>query len=381
MFTNIYDSFIIKCMDDKINPLVADSVPVQPKQSSSIFWIETDLIKPNPYQPRREFDQEALEELADSIRSYGILQPMVVTRNDVETETGHGVVYELLAGERRLRASKIAGLKQVPVTIRDQMADKVKLELALVENLQRENLNPIERARAFKQLADEFNMVHREIAKKMGKSREVVSNTIRLLALPLDMQDAVAEGKIKEGQTRPLLMLSDHQDDQKTLYNEMLMGKLSVRDAERRARSIAKSRARAILEPSAQELQNQLEDTFGTRVYIDKNGERGRISIEFFSDEEFDAISNKLAHVISSLDGNRFDSTPKPMSPVATQEEIPVEHQTPQVHTVSNDEEKVIPEIIVDQNTSNSTDFSFDSDESDETEDNTQTESTQPTTV
>ena len=154
--------------------------------NDSIFWIEVDKIKPNPFQPRKEFNEAALQDLADSIRQYGVLQPLVVTRKEIQkADGGLASEYELIAGERRLRASKIAGLAQVPVLIREgQETDMMKLELAIIENLQREDLNPIDRARAFDRLANEFGFKHAQIGEKIGKSREYVSNSLRLLTLP-----------------------------------------------------------------------------------------------------------------------------------------------------------------------------------------------------
>jgi len=275
---------ILYVMDEKINE----------KRKESVFWIETSRILPNPFQPRREFDEGALKDLAESIREYGVLQPVVVTRKETQTNTGRVVEYELLAGERRLRASKLIGLHQIPVIIREQTSDKVKLELAIVENVQREDLNPLEKAWAFKQLVDQFGMLQREIAEKIGKSREVVANTLRLLTLPQEMQTAVAEGKITEGHTRPLLMLTDHPDDQKNLYQNILANSLSVREAERAARSIATERARASLDPETRSLQQKLENALGTRVHIERKGPKGKISIEFFSEEELLSISDKI---------------------------------------------------------------------------------------
>jgi len=268
---------------------------IQEKKKESVFWIETSRILPNPFQPRREFDEGALKDLAESIREYGVLQPVVVTRKETQTPNGRVVEYELLAGERRLRASKLIGLHQIPVIIREQTSDKVKLELAIVENVQREDLNPLEKARAFKQLIDQFGMLQREVAEKIGKSREVVANTLRLLTLPDEMQTAVAEGKITEGHTRPLLMLTDHPDDQKNLYQNILTNSLSVREAERAARNIATERARSALDPETRSLQQKLENALGTRVHIDKKGPKGKISIEFFSEEELVSISDKIA--------------------------------------------------------------------------------------
>ena len=265
--------------------------------SNSIFWIEVDKINPNPYQPRREFDEEKLGDLAESIRQYGILQPLVVTRKEFETESGIRVEYELLAGERRLRASKKAGLFQVPVIIRNDESSKVKLEIAIIENLQREDLNPIEKARAFKRLIDEFGLKHHEVAAKMGKSREFVSNSIRILALPEIILMGLGGGKINEGHTRPLLMLSDRPDDQMTLFEEIMVKKMTVREAEGIARSIAKERVRKQnipIDPETQNIENKLSDGLGTKVQLERIGEKGKIVINFFSVEELEALLSKL---------------------------------------------------------------------------------------
>src|SRR4051812_24280850 len=176
--------------------------------NDAIFWIETDKIHPNPYQPRREFDELALKSLADSIRQYGVLQALVVTRKEVQTpEGGLTTEYELIAGERRLRASKLAGIREVPCVIKiGEETDLMKLELAIIENVQREDLNPVDRARAFQRLVEEFGFKHSQVAEKVGKSREYVSNSLRLLALPSDILEALTLGKITEGHARPLMM-------------------------------------------------------------------------------------------------------------------------------------------------------------------------------
>lgn len=276
-----------------------DQQNIQERKKESVFWVEVSRILPNPFQPRREFDEEALKDLAESIREYGVLQPIVVTRKEkVGSESGVGIAveYELLAGERRLRASKLIGLQQIPVIIRAETSDKAKLELAIVENVQREDLNPMEKARAFKQLIDQFGMLQREVAEKIGKSREVVANTLRLLTLPAEMQQAVAEGKISEGHTRPLLMLTEHPEDQKQLYANILTSSLSVREAEKAARNIATERARAALDPDTKDLQQKMENALGTRVHIERKakGNSGKILIEFFSEEELKSISDKI---------------------------------------------------------------------------------------
>src|SRR3989344_924797 len=177
--------------------------------NDAVFWIEVEKIHPNPYQPRHEFDQAKLKDLAESIRMYGVLQPLIVTRKEVYHDGGGmSVEYELISGERRLRASKLAGLSQVPALIRHTEEDaRVKLELAIIENLQREDLSPVDRARSFDRLAKEFGLKQAQIAEKVGKSREYVSNSMRILSLPDEMITALEEGKISEGHTRPLLML------------------------------------------------------------------------------------------------------------------------------------------------------------------------------
>ncbi len=257
--------------------------------NNAVFWVEVDRISPNPYQPRREFDPQALEDLADSIRQYGVLQPLVVTRKEVERTDGSLYVeYELLAGERRLRAAKLAGLTQVPVLIRaKEDTNKVKLEIAIIENLQREDLNPIDRAKAFKQLADEFNLQHTDIAKKIGKSREYVSNSIRLLALPEFIQQALINRELSEGHARALLMLSEKPQEQETLFKEIVVKKMTVREAEKAARSIATERARRKdLPPELSELEKALTEELGTRVQIEKKEKGGKVRIDFFSEED-----------------------------------------------------------------------------------------------
>lgn len=262
--------------------------------SDSIFWVETDKIKPNPYQPRKEFDEARLKDLAESIKQYGVLQPLVVTRNEIIKEDGIFVEYELISGERRLRASKIAGIPQVPVVIRSKdESDLMKLELAIIENLQREDLNAVDRAEAFRQLADQFGLKHIQIAQKMGKSREYVSNSLRILLLPQHMLLALREGKISEGHTRPLLMLIDRKEEQETLFKEILYKKMTVRDAELVARKIAVEKARKkeiILDPEITSLEQKFTDSLGTRVHIEKGQNGGKITIDFFSNEDLRAI-------------------------------------------------------------------------------------------
>lgn len=265
---------------------------------NAIFWVDVEKIAPNPYQPRREFDEQALRDLSESIKQYGILQPLVVSRIENWNDDGSlNVSYELIAGERRLRASKLANLSQVPVIIRVGDDSRAKLELAILENLQREDLNPVDRAKAFAQLASEFNLKHGEIGQKVSKSREYVSNTLRLLSLPEDVLNALASGKISEGHTRPLMMLTDRPEEQLTLFKEMLLRKMTVREAEGIARRIAYDKVRKkdrFFDPDIAEIEGSLAETLGTRVHIEKREVGGKISIDFFSYEELQSILDHI---------------------------------------------------------------------------------------
>ncbi len=280
-------------------------------QGDSIFWVEVEKIVPNPFQPRREFDEDKLKELAESVRMYGILQPLTVTRREIQNEDGSfRSEYELIAGERRLRASKLAGIAQVPVIIREgEQSEQEKLELAIIENLQREDLNAVDRAIAFRQLSDVFGLSHMQVAKKMGRSREYVSNSIRLLALPDYMLSALRTGDISEGHCRALLMLNDRPEEQDTVFRELLLKKLSVREVERIARHIAteKIRKKGEYDPDLVEMEKKFTETLGTRVSITKTEFGGRLSIDYFTQEELEGIlegmlreSKKAVEAVSS---------------------------------------------------------------------------------
>lgn len=275
----------------------------------SIFFIDTHKIVPNPYQPRRDFDEARLKDLAESIRQYGVLQPLVVSRVEVQNEDGgFNVNYELIAGERRLRASRLAGLSQVPAVIRKEENPMMKLELAIIENLQREDLSPIDRARAFSRLATEFGFSHADIGRKVGKSREYVSNSLRMLLMPQEIIDALSAGKINEGHTRPILMLNDRPDEQSVLFKEIVYKKMTVREAEHIARGIAKEKVRkhALLpDPEIEELETKLGETLGTRVRIDRKEFGGKLTIDFFSKEDLAS----LIHALESKDAVAHESS------------------------------------------------------------------------
>ena len=296
------------------NHIMSQQPPNQMYQNA-IFWIEVEKIKPNPFQPRKEFDEHKLRDLADSIKQYGILQPLVVTRREIEKpEGGLAVEYELIAGERRLRASKLAGLTQVPVLIRigeegREEEDRIKLELAIIENLQREDLNPVDRAKAFQRLVDDFGFKHVQIAQKVGKSREYVSNTLRLLGLPEEMLTALSERRINEGHSRPLLMLNDRKEEQMTLFKEIIFKKLNVREAERIARRIAVDKVRKPergFDPEMMEFEQELTERLGTRVQIEKREVGGKIVIDFFSNDDVRNFLKRLhAELENSVEGQK----------------------------------------------------------------------------
>lgn len=321
---------------------------------NSIFWIDVNKIKPNPYQPRREFDDARLSDLANSIRQYGILQPLTVSRNEVINENGVEVEYELIAGERRLRASKLAGVREVPVVIRVGDDSMTKLELAIIENLQREDLNAVERARAFMRLAEEFKFTHQQIGTKVGKSREYVSNTLRLLSLPQEVLDALSAGKISEGHTRPIMMLADKPEEQIVFFKEIMFRKMTVREAERLSRKIATDRVRKkeyMADPEIVAMEEKLQETLGTRVHIEKGEVGGQIKIDFFSNEDLDTILNIIKSSVGSEERkpnemiNKFiDSLPQsetiivetPIEDDRTKEEIKNDEEETDLYNIKN---------------------------------------------
>ena len=292
MFLITRQTFVTIVRMNEVNPA--------PFEGNSIFWIEVDRISPNPYQPRKSFDEANLAGLSESIRQYGVLQPLVVTRKEVSRPDGGLITeYELIAGERRLRASKLAGLAQVPVTIRSgEETNQMKLELAIIENLQREDLNAIDRAKAFQQLVAEFGYKHSEVGKSVGRSREYVSNSIRLLSLPEEMMNAVASREISEGHAKPLLMLMDKPEEQMTLFKDIILNKMTVREAEKVSRTIAFERVRKHQfsdNPDVVDVQEKLKEALGTKVQIEKRQRGGKIVIDFYTIEELRSIIDKIS--------------------------------------------------------------------------------------
>jgi ParB family chromosome partitioning protein len=272
-----------------------------PVVAASVFHIETEKIMPNANQPRRHFDEGALKDMAYSIREFGILQPLVVTRVKKETPHGVDVEYELIAGERRLLAAKMIGLKTVPAIIRNIDFEREKLELAIIENIQREALNPLETARAFERLRDEFKLTQREIAAKLGKSREVVANTVRLLDLPTFAQEALEKGRLSESHARFLLSVDDPAA-QKKLFNDILEHGLTTRDVQERVQQFGGKRGRGrppgkgtrTITPELKAIQDELSSELGAPVEIERKANTGKITITFYSEEELDNILKKI---------------------------------------------------------------------------------------
>lgn len=303
-----------------------------PYVNNSIFWIEIDKVSPNPYQPRREFDEAALKSLAESIRMYGVLQPLVVTKKEVFTDGGMSVEYELISGERRLRASKLAGLSQVPALIRNgEESAREKLEIAIIENLQREDLNPVERAKSFSRLIKEFGLKQAQVADKVGKSREYVANTLRILSLPQEMLSALEEGKMSEGHTRPLLMLVEKPQEQEVLFKEIITKKLTVREAEAASRRVATDRIRnkeKYLDPAILEIEKKLNEALGTRVKVDRTNETGgTVKIDFFSSDDLRSILDKITSIAGGQSPAGGQVTNSTTTIVAEQ---PVDDRSPQ---------------------------------------------------
>ena len=271
-------------------------------EKESVFLIEIEKIKSNPYQPRKDFNRAELESLSESIKEHGILQPLIVTKIEKEVDDGRKleVGYELIAGERRLQAAKMAGFLQVPVIIR-KPTDQQKLELSLVENVQREDLNSMEKAQAFKKLMGEFDLSQKEIAQKIGKSREAVANALRLLNLPQEIQKGIQDKKISEGHARAILLLRDEKK-QKNLFERIMKKNLSVRETEQIAHNILYPSKKGIQETVEEiskdfknleeKLRNLLEaESLTLKV---KEG-KPILTIEFKSEKELKAFQERIS--------------------------------------------------------------------------------------
>ncbi|TSC84020.1 MAG: hypothetical protein G01um101413_823 [Parcubacteria group bacterium Gr01-1014_13] len=248
-----------------------------------VWYIPVSSITPNTHQPRQNFSAPELEDLAASIKEHGILQPLLVTER---TDGG----YELIAGERRWRAAQMAGLATVPALIKT-MANRDKLEVALIENIQRENLNPIEEAFAYQRLMEEFNLTQQDVAEKVGKSRPAIANTVRLLSLPEEVKTALVDKRINMGQARALLSLEDSAK-QLDMLSSMLGQRITVRELER---TVGKQNPhKSHRDPNLNYLEDQLRTALGTKVSVTQKGKRGTIVIDYYSQEELANIIKKI---------------------------------------------------------------------------------------
>ena len=262
---------------------------VEQKEKGLVVEMDVESLTPNLFQPRKIFDKEKMEELKGSIKKHGIIQPIVVRK------MANG--YEIVAGERRLKAAKEIGLKKIPAIIKSINNEK-SLEIALVENIQREDLNPVEQANAFKRLIDEFKLTQQELAEATGKSRTLVTNTIRLLKLNPEIQKNISEGKISFGHAKLLLSIEE-EEVQKAVCERIIVNDLSVRDTEHLIKNIEKAqkkqfKVKNITIERFPEVEGKLRDVLGTKINILYDGKKGKISIEFYSKEDLRRIAGLL---------------------------------------------------------------------------------------
>jgi len=272
------------------------------------FLCDIDKIKPNPHQPRSYFDPEKLAELADSIRDRGVIQPLLVTR-------AKGNRYYLIAGERRLRAARLAELDEVPVVVMDADSADEQLELALIENIQRHDLNAIEEATAYARLIEEFSLTQEEVARRVGKKRSTITNVLRLLKLPQVIQEDVVQQRLTEGHARVLLRFQDNEPFMLEMRERILNEKLSVRQAEQlgragqrkksgsagSARRTGRGKEKGELPASyCNALTNQVTNALNTKVRIVQNGERGRLEIEYYSSDDLERLVAMLTSALET---------------------------------------------------------------------------------
>jgi len=269
-----------------IGALIPDRVP---EGQDKIIYVQTESILPSPFQPREDFDTQGLEDLTQSIKEKGVIQPILARRK--------GDSYELIAGERRLRAAKLLKLKEIPVIIKD-VEDQDSLEIALIENIQRQGLNPVEEARAYQYLLDKFNVTHERLSEVLGKSRVSVTNTLRLLKLPKEVQDEIKRGRISFAHGRALLEIDDA-NHQRRLAQEVISRGLSVSELEalvkaHRPRAPKRSIGQTLRDPLVAVLEEELQHILATKVRISKRKKRGHILVEFYSQEDLERIMGIL---------------------------------------------------------------------------------------
>lgn len=282
-------------------------IPAGPELRPGVLELPIDRIQANPRQPRQQFGSESLSQLADSIREHGVLQPVLVTRS------GDG--YQLVAGERRLQAARLAGLQAIPALVREA-GERASLEMALVENLQRSDLSPLEAAEGYRQLVDDFGLSHEQVGARVGLSRSRVSNALRLLKLFAAAHQALVAGQISEGHARALLALPTAKD-QATVLRTVITKQLNVRQTEELIRQLGRktgkqSRSTA-QSPEERDLQTRLEESLGTRVSLHGGRRGGRLVIHYYSDEELNAIADRILGewVDTAISPRKDDNSPK----------------------------------------------------------------------
>ncbi len=264
-------------------------------EMGALLQVAPGQIRPNPHQPRQHFDNAALRELADSITEHGLLQPLVVT--SLPPSASGVTEYQLIAGERRWQAAKLAGLERVPVIVKEA-SDQQLIELALIENIQRADLNPLEEAAAYQELQREYGLTHEEIARRVGKSRVTVTNSLRLLLLPNPVRHAVIDGKISEGHARVLLSLPS-EAAQLQLLRLILERHLNVRQTEEAARRVLAGTDKSesdspTRDPDLERLETDLSSSLGTKVALTRGSRGGKLTIYFYSNEELDSLTSRL---------------------------------------------------------------------------------------
>lgn len=289
---------IRKGLGKGLSALIDDELEGQivEQYSKNVIQLKVAEIEPNRDQPRKYFNEDALQELADSIKQYGIIQPIIVMKKEK--------YYEIIAGERRWRAAKIAGLKDVPVVIKDYKLNEI-LAISLIENIQRENLNPIEEALAYQRLLEEYQLKQDDVAEKVSKSRSAISNTMRLLNLDERVQQMIIDEMLSSGHARTLLVITDP-DEQYEMAVKIFDEKLSVRETEKLIKRLAKPKQEKkaiqldILDPIYRELENNIQEKLGTKVLIHRKTDRsGSIEIEYFSSEELERIAELMKSIQS----------------------------------------------------------------------------------
>ena len=287
------DSLIPENKSAKVSSSESKKTEETAELKSGEQMMKINMVEPNRDQPRRNFEEDALLELADSIKQYGVLQPLIVRkRNDY---------YEIIAGERRWRAAKMAGVKEVPVIIKEYNEQEI-LEIALIENIQRENLNPIEEAMAFKKLLEEFNLKQDEVAERVSKSRTAVTNSMRLLKLDQRVQQMIIDDMITTGHARALLAIDDP-EQQYMLANKIFDEKLSVRETEKLIKEIKnpkKQKEKKVIENAFiyEDIEDKMKQVLGTKVHVASKGKgKGKIEIEYYSDKELERMFDMIMSI------------------------------------------------------------------------------------